>query len=279
MFNFLKKISYHPLISRLIWRLGLANSLRKFYYLLNRPSKGIISVELFGINADFYIRTSWELRSLEVAGGLGHEQHILELLISKVRPGDVIYDIGSNFGIYTILLAKAVSPNGIVIAVEPENRRYKHLQDNLKLNALTNVRSFKLALGDKEGEVKLFLGQVTGASSLVKSWNEDNYQVVKVMEGDRLVKRENLPLPRIVKIDVEGSEYAVIYGLKETLMNSACELVCCEIHPQLLPAGLQPKQIFDKLKSCGFNQINIYHRGTTEYHILAQKIKSTAKND
>jgi len=76
------------------------------------------------------------LRSLELAGNLGHEQHILEflgheqhileLLINKVRPGDVIYDIGSNFGIYTIFLAKAVGPNGIVIAVEPESQSYEH---------------------------------------------------------------------------------------------------------------------------------------------------------
>ena len=274
MRNFFKKITYHPIVSKLIWRFRLAKILRKFYYWLNRPlGGGLINIEVSGIKANFYVHTPWELRSLELAGNLGHEQHILELLINKVRPGDVIYDIGSNFGIYTIFLAKAVGPNGIVIAVEPESQSYEHLQDNLKLNALTNARSFHLALGDSSGEAKLFLGQVTGASSLVKLWGrEENYQIVKVIEGNRLVKLEKLSLPRVVKIDVEGAEYAVIYGLKETLMNSACELVCCEIHPQLLPAGPQPKQIFDKLKSCGFNQINIYHRGTTEYHILAQKL-------
>lgn len=272
MINFLKKISYNPKISRLIWRLHLAEILRRFYYWLNRPPGSLINIEVNGIKAKFYVRTPWELRSLESAGNLGHEQHILELLINKVRPGDVIYDIGSNFGIYTILLARAVGSNGTVIAVEPERQSYEHLQDNLKLNALTNIRSFHLALGDSSGEAKLFLGQVTGASSLVKPWRKgERYQVVKVIEGDLLVKRENLPLPHLIKIDVEGAEYAIICGFKRTLMNPVCKLVCCEIHPQLLPKDIKPKKIFELLKSFGFDRIDIYHRGTTEYHILAQK--------
>lgn len=272
MINFLKKISYHPLISRFIWRLGLANSLRKIYYLLNRPSKSRISIELCGISADFYVRTPWELRCLEPAGNLGHELHILELLINKVRPGDVIYDIGSNFGIYTIFLAKAVGSRGVVIAIEPEEESYNRLQENIKLNALPNIRSFNLSFGNRNGEAKLFLGEVTGASSLIRPpKGSRGYKMVKVIEGDRLAKEENLPLPRLVKIDVEGSEYAVIQGLSQIICRPTCELVCCEIHPQLLPSELKPEDFLTLLKSLGFNQTISYQRGTTEYHILAQK--------
>jgi len=267
----LKHLTYLPGVSRLVWRLRLKGILRQFYYWLTRPPGDVIHVEVGGLTTNFYVHTPWELRSLESAGGLGHEQHILELLISKVRPGDVIYDIGSNFGIYTILLAKAVGPNGTVIAVEPEEQSYNHLQENLQLNALTNVRSFRLALGDQNGEAKLFLGQVTGLSSLMRMHQGHGYQVVGIIEGDWLVEREKLPVPRLVKIDVEGYEYAVIQGLRQTLAQPTCELVCCEIHPQLLPVKQKPEGIFDMLRSLGFNQIDIYQRGTTEYHVLAQK--------
>jgi len=265
-------LTYRPEVSRLVWRLHLAGILRKFYYWLTRPPGDVIRVEVGGLAANFYVRTPWELHSLESVGGLGHEQHILELLMSKVRPGDVVYDIGGNFGVYTILFAKAVGPNGIVVVVEPESQSYGHLQENLQLNALTNVRSYRLALGDQSGEAKLFLGQVTGASSLVRpSTTGDGYQRVQVVEGDRLVETENLPLPQVVKIDVEGYEGAVIRGLRHTLAHPDCKLVCCEIHPQLLPADMQQEQIFDLLRSLGFNKIDIYQRGTTEYHTLAHK--------
>jgi len=271
LIKFLKQLSYQPSVSRLVWRLRLARIMRKLYYWLNRPPGDVIHVEVGGLTTSFYVRTPWELRSLESAGGLGHEQHILELLIPKVRPGDVVYDIGSNFGIYTILLAKAIGPSGIVIAVEPESQSYKHFQENLKLNALTNVRSFNLALGDYTSEAKLYVGEAAGASSLMRTHQGHGYQVVEINEGDWLVEREKLPLPRLVKIDVEGNEYAVIQGLRQTLKQPTCELVCCEIHPQLLPVEQKPEQILDVLRSLGFNRIDIYQRGTTEYHVLAQK--------
>lgn len=229
-------------------------------------------MEIGGLTANFHVRTPWELRSLEPAGDFGKERHILELLASTVRPGDVVYDIGSNFGFYTVLLAKAVGPNGVVIAVEPESQSYDHLQENLKLNALTNVRSFRLGLGDQSGEAKLFLGEVAGASSLGQSSETaHSYKWVQVVEGDHLVEEKSLPVPRVVKIDVEGHEWAVIRGLCQTLARPECELVCCEIHPQLLPASVQPQQVLDLLRLLGFNRIDVYERRTIEYHVLAYK--------
>jgi len=170
------------------------------------------------------------------------------------------------------MLAKAVGATGTVIAIEPEEQSYNHLRENIKLNELVNVRSFPVAIGNYNGEKKLFIGQVTGALSLAcNPAGSQKSQVVKVIEGDRLVKEKELPLPRLIKIDVEGYEYAVIQGLHNTLAYSDCKIVCCEIHPQLLPAESKPEDVFNLLRSFGFNRIDIYQRGTTEYHALAQK--------
>ena len=267
----IKMLTYRPALSRLVWRFHLAGILRTIYYWLNRPRGNIVHTEIGGIAASFYVRTPWELRSLDPAGEMGREQHVLERLASLVRPGDVVFDVGSNFGIYTILLAKAVGPNGVVAAFEPEAQAYGHLRNNLELNSLTNVRTFQLALGDRSREEKLFL-QYTGASRLERpTVVQGGYEVVTVLEGDELVATENLPVPRIVKIDVEGHEWAVIRGLQKTLAMPECELVCCEIHPPLLPTDTQTEQVLDFLKSLGFNQIENLQRGTSEFHAFARK--------
>jgi len=270
--NIFKRLTYRPEVSRLVWRFQLAGVLRTLYYRLNRPPGNVMHVEVGEIAAEFKVHTPWELRALESAGGIGGEQHILESLLPRLRPGEVVYDIGSNFGIFTVLFAKAVGPGGTVVAFEPETHAHDHLLENLSLNGFNNVRAYRVALDAQNGAAKLFQGEVTGASSLAGDRAKDRtYQMVEVAEGDRLVLTQKLPVPRLVKIDVEGNEYAVIWGLRHTLAQPECELVCCEIHPQLLPAERKPEEIVELLKSLGFTQVDIVRRGTTEYHAIASK--------
>lgn len=270
--DFIKRLTYRRELRKLVRFLHLSKVFRKWYYSWLRPPNGIMTMEVRGISSQFYIQTPGELRILESRGGGGYgEQHILEQLLSSLHPGDVVYDIGSHVGLYTVFLAKAVGSGGQVIAFEPENQNYEHLLNNLKLNNLPNVRAFRKALGDKDGEEKLYLGEDTGNSSLIQPHGrETNYELVELAKGDRFIKAENLPIPKMVKIDVEGYEYNVIEGLCHTLAQPTCELVCCEVHPTLLPAGVNPDAISVLLKSLGFDRVDTYPRDS-EYHIVAYK--------
>jgi len=271
--SFIKKISYNPTISKIVWKLHIAGILRYIYFILNKPSNGKIEINISGVNAIFKVFTPWELRALEPSGDFGREKNILELLISRVRPGEVVLDVGSNLGIFTILLAKKVGQSGRVIAVEPGKKIFLHFQENVKLNNLKNITSFNLALGNKEEETKLFLGQVAGASSMAyKPDGSEGFEIIKVKTADQLIKENNLPIPNVVKIDVEGFEYNVIKGMSSTLNNPECRMICCEIHTQMLPDGVSAEKIIDLLKSLGFNKIENYKRGTAEFHIFAQKL-------
>jgi FkbM family methyltransferase len=274
--NLAKRLTYRPELTGVARALGLRQVLRKLYYHWAAPG-GILRLEVKRISAQFYVRTPDELRALDGAG-IGKtiewgERHTLELIIDALRSGGIVYDVGANFGLYTVLLAKAVGEQGQVIAFEPDSRSYERLQENLKLNGVGNIRSFPKALGDQNGEAKLYLEEErTWLSSLLvrPGTREISHQLVEVVEGDRLREVEHLPLPQAVKIDVEGSEYAVIQGLRHTLADPVCELVCCEIHPHLLPAEVKPAQVLALLKSLGFDRIDVYPRGL-EQHALCYK--------
>jgi len=62
-----------------------------------------------------------------------------------------------------------------------------------------------------------------------------------------------MPVPNAVKIDVEGHEFAVLQGLKQTISNKACRRVGLEVHPGLLPSGVTSTKVMTLLLGCGFN--------------------------
>jgi FkbM family methyltransferase len=218
---------------------------------------------------------------------MGYERDFIDVLLSKLAEGDVFLDVGSSFGEFTVPIAKVLGTRGLVIAVEPEASAIMRLEANLKLNGLSNVRILSTALGDefKEGHLQWKDGS---CPSLVGVSREEppalsekapsaasGLQVVNVEIGDQLMDRERLPIPKAVKIDVEGYEFQVIRGLRRTLKNAFCRLLCCEIHPSFLPGGTTPQLIIEEVKSLGFTDMVLTER-LGQIHMIARKHDSQA---
>jgi FkbM family methyltransferase len=274
--DFLKRVTYRSEAKALARALGLRKTFRNWYYGCARPSNGIVEHRIRGLTARFRVRTPGELRNLDPAGGAQQEQKILELLMASVHEKDVVFDIGANVGFYTVFLALAVGAQGQVIAFEPNTESYQHLQVNLALNAVTNVRVFRTALGERNGQGRLYQGQENADSSLIGPplGKDVGHQLVDIVAGDSFREAERLPIPRVVKIDVEGYEYQVLQGLQSTLSRPPCELLCCEVHPRFLPKGVTPEGILSFVRLLGFRSIGTYSRWDTS-HLLARRGEST----
>lgn len=270
--DFIKKLSYRDSVRRAARSLHLAAVLRKAYYVWARPRHGVLRIEVAGISARFHVRTPSELRVLDPAGAAQGEQQILEFFISSLRSGDVFYDIGANIGLYTVILAKVVGAGGQVMAFEPGSEASEHLRDNIQANTLPNVRCFQQALGDRKGQERFYRGQGNADSSLMRppTGVYMGHEMVDVVEGDRLVESENLPLPNAVKVDVEGYEYAVLRGLSHTLRQPCCRMISCEVHPCLLPSHVKLDDVLTLLRSLDFSRIEIRQRRDT-FHALCYK--------
>lgn len=237
------------------------------------PGGGILSLDLGERHARFYVHTQWVFADLKSFGG---ERDLLALLCSELEPGDAVYDVGANMGLYTVFLGQVVAERGLVVAFEPETHYCERLRANVALNGLHNVRIVPVALGDRSYTAGLLSSERGMAAPRVPEARSERagagsfLQRVRVVPGDELVEKQHLRLPRLVKIDVEGSEHAVIRGLAHTLSNPVCRLACCELHPKLLPEGLSPDDILTLLKACGFTRFDIRPR-PPEQHVFAFK--------
>ena len=297
MLKALRRLTYRSGLSKLARILGVSRFLRKWYYRVAVSRDCVFQVRVHSVVAKFSVRSPSELRRLE--GGIPREDDFLRVLMSTLAPGDVFFDIGSDIGLFAILLAKVVGEQGQVIAFEPESRAHKELEDNVSLNRLTNIRIYQKALGQENSKGRLALIGRACSSLLPSVWearmatasvresrregvvdcspviasSTTAWETVDIVEGDWLRESEALPIPRAVKIDVEGYEHFVLRGLKSTLANPACELLCMEIHPGILPEKVNVDDLMDLVRSLGFTDLDVHLR-QTEIHMIARKAPS-----
>jgi FkbM family methyltransferase len=253
---------------------------KKDLFQMCEARRGVVRLNVGGLQAQFLADTPERLRVLECMGGAGGEEELLELFVSEVRAGETAYDVGSNVGLYTVFLAKAVGGHGRVVAFEPEPDTYQMLLRNVKDNGLTNVCAFQCAPGAANTTAPLYRGPDIGNLTLLPPRNRSPriLGTVDVVVGDDLIRTNALPPPQAVKIDVEGYEHAVICGLGRTLANPVCRLVCCEVHPRLVPAGTKPGAIISHLRRLGFSQIDTYRRWDGSFHAVGQKGRATGRS-
>jgi FkbM family methyltransferase len=273
MLGKLRQLTYQRGLVKLADRLGMRRLLAKVYCFCVAP-RGVLRVRIGRHTYRFYARRPEELRSLEgpiIAQSVNSaERETLDLLEGFLRAGDVVYDVGANVGLYSNLMGTLVGNQGKVVAFEPDARSYRRLEENLALNGLSNVMAFRLALGETSSLARFYTFENDPwRSSLVRPPTDERVleESVEVAAGDELRKSRSLPSPVMIKIDVEGFEYSVIRGLRETLADPACLLVVCEIHPRLLPEGVQSQDVLNLLRSLGFGEVAVRASGTVEYAV------------
>lgn len=264
----IQRISYSPSVAFLVRSLGLRDLARTAYARVYRLPR-LLTYSLGNIEARFQACDALELRILE--GTWFGEQEMLSGVLSNLGPGGVFLDAGSNLGVFTIFAARAVGPRGIVYAFEPEAIAHARLIENIRLNHLDNVRVFKNALSSARGNRNLSLNNAYGVnqSSRISGAN-DRCECVETVDFDWLVDHQNLSIPTVVKMDVEGHEYSALEGMRRTLSDPSCVAMFCEIHPTYLPGTVNTKMIFDLIGSSGFRIVSRKER-TKELHVIADK--------
>jgi ubiquinone/menaquinone biosynthesis C-methylase UbiE len=59
----------------------------------------------------------------------------------RLKPGDIVADIGSGSGTFSIPMAKAIAPNGILYAVDIDPKMLEYVAERARKEGVTNVRT------------------------------------------------------------------------------------------------------------------------------------------
>lgn len=173
-----------------------------------------------------------------------NESWLANDLVDELRPTDDFWDIGGNVGLYSLFAAECGAD---VVAFEPWLENAATIERNLRRNDLS-ARVVPKALAEEGGDREFTLDERgtpgSGCGSLLGDWQDGQTHIVECVRGDVAIDRDGLPVPSVVKIDVEGAEHEVLEGFGEYLTE--IDLLYCELH------GIDDAAVRSLLRDSGF---------------------------
>lgn len=193
-----------------------------------------VFVEAFGKHMQVAVADPSEVRALIEIFVLG------TYAWSYRGPIQTIVDAGAHVGGTTLWFA-ARYPNARIVALEPHPDTLTRLRENTQ--RYPNVEVVAAALHDEDGQVELFGGNQSWAASLVPAKNllRTRHQVPAITL-DHLVGGHNLERIDILKLNIEGSETAV---LRSTGILDRVHTIVFEYHDEL--ADMPLDELLDSL--------------------------------
>lgn len=182
-----------------------------------------------------------------------YEEAFEQAMMSAIRPGDTIWDVGANVGIFTRRFSEQVGPTGCVVAFEPSPAASARCRE-----VVPKATVLQLALSDWDGETDFYVGDdaIAPTNSLERRATSRTATRIRVMTGDTVISQCLALPPNHIKIDVEGFEVEVVRGLSETLRSPSLKSVFIEVHfLNLAERGLRtgPTEIVRLLQRAGYD--------------------------
>ena len=186
------------------------------------PKQAVMTVRS-GLNAGM----KWVAGSSIHGCWLGHYEHEKQGLVTRlVKPGMKIFDIGANAGFYTLAFSRLTGDAGHVWAFEPFAENAANVLHHLQLNTISNVTLVQAAVAGRPGVAGFQIAQSNSMGMLAA--HAKGY-LVPTVTLDGLMEEGTLPMPDLIKMDVEGAEASVLEGAK-TLLRQRTAVLLIALH-------------------------------------------------
>lgn len=153
-------------------------------------------------------------------GPLAYEAEVVALIAALLPDDGVFYDVGSNFGYFSLNMAVRPGFCGQIHAFEPNPRAHADLNSLIRqANMTETISAHDCALSDHHGSQRLRIDSAHTALAKLADNGEGIYVEVETLDG------LEAPAPHVIKVDVEGHELPVLRGGEEMLRRDRPAIV------------------------------------------------------
>jgi len=181
-----------------------------------------------------------------------------------VAENDIVFDIGFNYGFFT-LDALTYKPKK-VIGFEPNPKLVK-VFNQLDIDS---VELHQVAVSDKAGSTIFYENNFSGKSSIHSDINSDtslnSYQVNICSFNDMA---EQYDVIDYLKVDCEGAEYEIFESIPNEFLTNRIRKIALEFHHNI--NDIKVVNLISKIKQCGFETKIDYKDGDSTGMLYARK--------
>jgi FkbM family methyltransferase len=181
-----------------------------------------------------------------------------------VAENDIVFDIGFNYGFFT-LDALTYKPKK-VIGFEPNPKLVKLFNE---LN-IDSVELHQVAVSDKAGSTIFYENNFSGKSSIHNDINSDtssNSYEVKICSFNDMA--EQYDVIHYLKVDCEGAEYEIFESIPKEFLTNRIRKIALEFHHNI--NDIKVVNLISKIKECGFETKLDYKDGDSTGMLYARK--------
>jgi FkbM family methyltransferase len=169
--------------------------------------------------------------------------------VDLASPAPVIFDCGANIGLASLFFARRF-PNASITAFEPDPDAFAALTWNAEANFPNRVVAHQVALGERDGSVDFWYSPDRPGSMVGGVYRRDDIAQTRKVEVRRLSSYIDGPVD-LLKVDVEGSEDAVVADLIGSGRIAHVDAILLEYHHHLTQTSLA--QMLSDLEAGGFD--------------------------
>ena len=132
------------------------------------------------------------------------------------KAGDIVIDIGAWRGNFSIVLSRMVGPQGLVIAIEPQEITCDKLIKRLKNLCIRNVKVLNCACYSSDTTKYFLVGNQADFSII---WQEElknkdlkDVETITLKKLDTIINELKLEKVDYIKMDIEGAEVDALLG-------------------------------------------------------------------
>jgi FkbM family methyltransferase len=182
----------------------------------------------------------------------------------------ILFDIGANYGVFSLL---AAHHGARVIAVEPSAAAVRMIIRQAALNRYTEqIHPVHAAAASSDGTLRMLSSGV---------FSDDYFKLDEARASRELMEIRAVTIdsltaefgpPTHIKIDVEGQEAAVLRGGRKTLMQHSPRLFL-ELHSHLIAAdGGDPTAALVELQNIGYDTFSLDGSPLQQDEIIKQPL-------